>query len=437
MKSERRHELQHNALREWLTVNYERIQPYQNTILGVVLLVAVAFLAVSWWNKRSASHDAAAWDAMFGALKAELPADQKRLFSQNPLEFLQRYGDPQMAAQRDPAKLDKVAEKYPNTPAGDWAAVMSGDLHQLAGAQALFTDKAEANKQLSEAVRRYEMVKSSAGPLLRQRAMFGLAQTLESQGRIEEAANKYQELAKTWPDGMFAKTAEQRAKDLKKPELAQFYKQFEEFRPQPPPPPKEETSAGPASKSILTPPSDNPPDDTSIPSSFGKFRPKEEGAKTEASSGPVKPGTEKKTEAAAEKTAEKPVATPEPPAEKTAATPEKPAAKTPEAPAAKTAENRAATPDKPAEKTPAEKPTEKPPAVTEKPAEKTPEPPAEKTAEKPAEKTAEKPAEKTAEPTPEPPAKPAEKPEEKTEKTGDKAAEKPVEKTPEKTGDGK
>ena len=39
MKSERRHELQTNALADWIGEAIERIRPYQTTLLGVALLV--------------------------------------------------------------------------------------------------------------------------------------------------------------------------------------------------------------------------------------------------------------------------------------------------------------------------------------------------------------------------------------------------------------
>ena len=45
MKSERRHELQHNALAAWMVKSFETIQPYQNFILNAYfwLLVGVLF----------------------------------------------------------------------------------------------------------------------------------------------------------------------------------------------------------------------------------------------------------------------------------------------------------------------------------------------------------------------------------------------------------
>ena len=41
MKSERRHELQHNELAEWLFKAGEQLKPYQNLILAAVVVLVV------------------------------------------------------------------------------------------------------------------------------------------------------------------------------------------------------------------------------------------------------------------------------------------------------------------------------------------------------------------------------------------------------------
>ena len=58
MKSERRHELQHNDLAEWIITAYERIVPYRNALLGVGLLAIVLYLASHFgtaiaWPRRA------------------------------------------------------------------------------------------------------------------------------------------------------------------------------------------------------------------------------------------------------------------------------------------------------------------------------------------------------------------------------------------------
>ena len=56
MRSERRHELQTNALADWLGTVIERVQPYQTSLLGVVLLAAMLAVGGAWWRYHAAAR---------------------------------------------------------------------------------------------------------------------------------------------------------------------------------------------------------------------------------------------------------------------------------------------------------------------------------------------------------------------------------------------
>ena len=92
MKSERRHELQHNELAEWLFKTGEQLKPYQNLILAGVVAIAVAIVGYSWWARHNATRTNQAWTELSRALDA---------------------GSPDMLA--------AVAEEYPNTVVGQTA----------------------------------------------------------------------------------------------------------------------------------------------------------------------------------------------------------------------------------------------------------------------------------------------------------------------------
>ena len=91
MKGQRRHELEQNALADWLAKVIESVKPYQNAILGAVLLVVLATVAYSWWTRLSAGRNAAGSDAFHRAL------------SQQNL---------------NPADFEAVVQDYPNTNVG-------------------------------------------------------------------------------------------------------------------------------------------------------------------------------------------------------------------------------------------------------------------------------------------------------------------------------
>lgn len=263
MKSERRHELQHNVLLVWLEETFEQIKPYQNAILGVVLLVVVAILAISVWSNRSAADAAMAWNAIKGPFSARSPDD-----------------------------LDRAAQQFPNTPASQWAMILSADQHLFAGATRLFENKIAASDELNKAFERYQAVyRNPQSEMICERATFGLARTLEAQGtadKIDEATKYYKEVVQKWPKGMFKATAEARLQDLQRPSTKWFYDEFAKFDPKPPVP--KETGL-PSSKDSLGLPPDNPPETSSLKyrSPFGTDL---SGAKEGKSKESAKPATE-------------------------------------------------------------------------------------------------------------------------------------------------
>ena len=63
MKSERRHELQHDALLDWLVQTHTKIKPHLNVIFLGLIVVLVSMLAYTWMSRQSAAKEASAWDS--------------------------------------------------------------------------------------------------------------------------------------------------------------------------------------------------------------------------------------------------------------------------------------------------------------------------------------------------------------------------------------
>ncbi len=103
MKSERRHELQHNDLAEWAVRTYEGVLPYRLSILGVILLLVVGVVAWEIWHGHSESQAVEAWNAV------EVP--EAVYF---PVYEMQNYT----------AAMDKASQSYGGTPAGEWAQAL-------------------------------------------------------------------------------------------------------------------------------------------------------------------------------------------------------------------------------------------------------------------------------------------------------------------------
>ena len=205
MKSERRHELQHNELAAWMARSAAAIQPYQNIILAAVVVVLVATLGYTLWSRDAAGRASQAWD--------ELNA---------------------VVLSGDPVKLRKIAEDYPNSSVGTAAAMVAADDHLKAGCDKLFVSKATAQLELNKAAELYRSVLQQGQlPLELERATFGLARAQEAKGDLEAATKLYGEIAAKWPDGTYGAAASQRLQDLKRPATKRFYDQFARFDPKP------------------------------------------------------------------------------------------------------------------------------------------------------------------------------------------------------------
>ncbi len=212
MKSERRHELQHNALLDWLMQTGSSIKPYLNAILLGIVVVVLGVAAYKYMSNQSADEEAIAWDSMFEAMGTG-EIDQ----------------------------LDQTVEDYPSTSAAQWAAVVAGDLRLSAGCQDLFTTKATAADQFQKALDKYTLVlESCREAVLRERATYGLARTYEamagtrrSQEDLARAKTEYEKVVQEWPDGAYAKAAQARLNALSQTSTLEFYDALAAWEPRP------------------------------------------------------------------------------------------------------------------------------------------------------------------------------------------------------------
>ncbi len=243
MKGERRHELERNELADWLAKAFEQIRPYQNAILGAVLLVVVATVGYSWWARQSAGREIDAWNRFQGALG--------QLAQGNP----------------NPEDFEDIVADHPTGDAASWARVVAADLHLAVGCDLLFKNKSLANQELREAKDHYLAILEAdgAGSDLRQRATFGLARTRESQGKLKEAMEHYQAVGENWPEGAYAGAARRRLEDLKQAQTRELYDRFAKFEPQPLTSPDPGVSDQPPAFDLDTLRDDEPPFELQLP----------------------------------------------------------------------------------------------------------------------------------------------------------------------------
>jgi len=208
MKSERRHELEHNELADWIGNTIQAIKPYRNLILGILILLVVGGAVFAWWKNHSGGQTADAWDQFYKALDSS-----------------------------NPTKLSEVMEQYPKTHVAHCAALVAADMHLNMGCDRLFENKALANQELYKATQLYQTVldprEGSRNAMLREQATFGLARAYEASGDLDKAVECYEQIGKNWPKGGYAAAAQSRLNDLGKHSTKQWYDKFAQFDPKP------------------------------------------------------------------------------------------------------------------------------------------------------------------------------------------------------------
>ncbi len=217
MKTQRRHELQQNELADRLSKWLEQVQPYSKLIVGVAVVIAAVLFAIMFISNSNRRTNEASWTGYYAA-----------------------------ASSRDPEELHKVAERYAGTKAAIWALHAAAQANLMQGSQSLYLDRGASREQLREAAEDYVSVLEKLGPsdepLLRQRALYGLAQAYEAQNELGKAGERYEEIAKAWPESAIGKQAGQRAAALKRTDTQDFYKWFFAQKPPAPTPPRGGTS---------------------------------------------------------------------------------------------------------------------------------------------------------------------------------------------------
>ncbi|HLA85833.1 MAG TPA: hypothetical protein VJL29_13665 [Thermoguttaceae bacterium] len=209
MKSERRHELQHNELAEWMVNWGASVKPYANVLLGGVLAVVIVLAGWTMMTHKSSRDAARAWEDFYAALSA-----------------------------RSFIELNNVVDHYPGTEPAQWAQVVLGDLRLAEGCDELFQSRAGASDELKKARKHYEdVLTESKIPAIRQRATFGLARTWESEAALNKndaltkAIEQYKKLIEL--EGPYSAVAQARIAALEKPAARKFYDKFAKYDPKP------------------------------------------------------------------------------------------------------------------------------------------------------------------------------------------------------------
>ena len=204
MKTERRHELQTNELANWLAGWVETFAPYWKLLVGACLLLCAVWVAITFVRTNQEKNRAAAWSDLFRQYERGVDLDG----------------------------LASVAQTHADKEAGLWALQTAADVHLAQGTQQLFQDRVQAKTELDEARDTYQSVVDRAkDPLLKQRALFGLAQASESLNDFSTAEQRYREVVEAWPSTAVGELAQTRLEVLQRPATQKWYDWFAKQEP--------------------------------------------------------------------------------------------------------------------------------------------------------------------------------------------------------------
>lgn len=208
MKAERRHELKHNELADWLGEWLEAYRPHA-TGISVGALVLVVIVLVSLWLISGANQSTTtAWTEYFRALN-----------------------------DREPEKtLEQVATTQVGSQAAWWALLGVADMNLAEGAALLHSDRPEAQKRLEKAERTYKQLLTSGDPQIQSLAELGLARVYESLCKPAEAAKHYQAVAERERETALGALAREGLQRVKNPREVAFLEWFAQQTPRRPSP---------------------------------------------------------------------------------------------------------------------------------------------------------------------------------------------------------
>jgi tetratricopeptide (TPR) repeat protein len=203
MKSNERHELEQNALADWIEKTGQSLSRYWKHILVALATVIVIALVGRYLNVSAQLKARDAWQEFFAASK--------------------------------PEHFELVAERYPGTAAASFARLRAADEMLQEARDNLVSDRSDALLKLDKVADLYEklMVDTALPDQIRRQAAQGRAVALESQGALEKAKAAYQDVIEryTGDDVVLKGWAEARKRQIEQENARKFYAQLERYEP--------------------------------------------------------------------------------------------------------------------------------------------------------------------------------------------------------------
>lgn len=176
----------------------QMLGPHWRTIAGVSVLVVGSVIAYGLVSTSQTKSRESAWTEFLAA-----------------------------SASRDPVQLERIADKGSDSVAA-WARQAAAQAKLIEASAAVHSDRAAAKQGFEEAIAGFQKTLSEASgfELIRQRSVWGMAQSYEGLNDLAKAKEHYQQLVNDWPDSAIAKQAQRRIESLNDPKTIAFYEWF-------------------------------------------------------------------------------------------------------------------------------------------------------------------------------------------------------------------
>jgi hypothetical protein len=204
MKSEHRHELQTNELGKFAEKAAIYIDRHGNRLMIGICVVALALSGGIFWWRTQRGNQMAAWTDLSTAINN---------------------GKPEI--------FQSVWDDHKGTVPGLWAKVHEGDAWLGQGVEAAFRNVEKSAEDFKKARAAFEVVAGErrAPQEIRERALIGLARTLESMsdGSEDDAIKAYETFVKEFPKSEYQADAQSRIGILKSGHGQEFYAWFSKY----------------------------------------------------------------------------------------------------------------------------------------------------------------------------------------------------------------
>jgi hypothetical protein len=164
MNNQRRHQLEENALANFLEARLTKLLPLVKPAAIALMAGLVGFLVYSLYQNLTSQKSAVAWTQYYFNLDG------------------------------DSDSFVELADEFGKTSAGQWSRYTAAISFLRDGIDALYVNRSEGIDLVKKSIAELEPIKNTSINELRRQALFGLAQAHESLGELDASTEYYQSL---------------------------------------------------------------------------------------------------------------------------------------------------------------------------------------------------------------------------------------------------